>query len=305
MNTTNKNLHNLTSESINENSSNIDKVSTKDMLKIINNEDKFVALAVEREIANIAIAVDKVYEALKNGGHLIYVGAGTSGRLGVLDASECPPTYGTPKELVQGFIAGGDTALRNAIEGAEDDYEGGKKLIEEIKVTSKDVVMGITASGSAKFVIGAIDKANEIGCFTIGLTNNKESNLKQSVKHYIAPIVGPEVIIGSTRMKSGTSQKLVLNMITTAAMIKLGKVYDNLMVDLRATNVKLVDRAKRIVSKATGMAYEETEKFLTEAEGHAKTAILMIKAGVDAKTAKETLTKCSDKLSEAIETLKK
>ena len=283
-------LNKLATESNNENTKNIDSCTTIEMLKIMNDEDKVVAYAVEKEIEKIALVVDVIAEAFQKGGRLIYVGAGTSGRLGVLDASECPPTFGTPPEMVQGFIAGGDYALRNPIEGAEDNVEDGHTLIREINLTDKDVVVGITASGRAKYVLGAIREANAIGAYTVGLCTNKETELDQVSKTTIAPLVGAEVIQGSTRLKSGTAQKLVLNMLTTGAMIKIGKVYQNYMVDMKASNEKLLDRAVRLVMLSTEVDYKIARETLEQCDFHVKTAIIMIIMKVNYKEAQELLT---------------
>lgn len=283
-------LKHLTTEMMNIDTVHIDECSTEEMLRLINQQDQLVPLAVQKEIPNIGKAVDVIYDCLKRGGRMFYIGAGSSGRLGVLDASECPPTYGVSPELVQGYIAGGDIALRTAVEGYEDNAEAGVKLIKDCGVTAKDVVVGITASGSAAFVLAAIQFAREtIGARTIGLVNNANSKLSALCEVCIAPVVGPEVIVGSTRMKSGTAQKLVLNMLTTCTMIKLGKVYGNLMVDLRASNKKLHDRAARIVCAVTGVDYKQAEEVLVQADYNTKLAIMMIKTGLDNQKASEVL----------------
>lgn len=269
-------IANLTTETNNRKTRDIDRVTTLEMVTMMNNEDKLVAMAVEKEAEQIAKAIDYIAEAFNKGGRLIYFGAGTSGRLGVLDASECPPTFGTDKELVQGYIAGGDYALRNAIEGAEDNYHDGVDKIEMLNITDKDVVVGITASGRTKYVQGAIDTANKKGCITIGICNNKPSKLHDICKITICPIVGPEVIQGSTRLKAGTSQKMVLNMLTTGAMIKVGKVYKNYMVDMKATNEKLLDRAVRLVVDITGIEYESGLDVLKKCDFNVKLAIVML-----------------------------
>lgn len=293
-------LGSLTTEKVNEKSKNIDMCGTEEILKIINSEDRLVPDAVEKEIPNIAKAVDAVVDRLKRGGRLFYIGAGTSGRLGILDASECPPTYGVSHELVQGIIAGGYEAIFKAVEGAEDDEEAGKRVIYEKKITDRDVVVGITASGRTPYVLGAVRAAKIIGAITIGVSNNSTSLVKDEADIAITPVVGPEVVMGSTRMKAGTAQKLVLNMITTASMIKLGKVYGNLMVDLQPTNKKLVDRTIRIVSYATGLSEEEVKKYLNESRYRPKVAIVMIKTGVDAKEAEKLLNKADGFVSRAI-----
>lgn len=293
-------LHELTTEKVNKKTIDIDECNTEKILLLINEQDAFVPLAVRREISNIARAVEFIYESLKNGGRLFYIGTGSSGRLGVLDASECPPTYGTDSEMVQALIAGGDAALRKAIEGCEDDTVAGVRLIEDHCITGRDVVVGITASGRTPFVLSAMEAAKAKGVVTIGITNNHDTKLHKICDVCITPVVGSEVIVGSTRMKSGTAQKLVLNMLTTCTMIKLGKVYGNLMVDLKATNVKLYDRAKRIICHATGVDYEIAAKHLETVEGDTKLAILIIKTGLDVDRGRELLKKYEGRLKEAI-----
>lgn len=290
----------LTTEMNNPATIAIDEVSTREMLMLMNDEDQRVPLSVRQEIDTIAEAVDLLYRSLKKGGRMIYVGAGSSGRLGVLDASECPPTYGTDPELVQAYIAGGDKAIRTAVEGAEDNSEGGALLIREIGVTANDVVIGITASGTAPFVLGAVTQAREIGAAIIGVVTNKNSLLSEICTLCIAPVVGPEVISGSTRLKSGTAQKLVLNMLTTGVMIKLGKVYNNLMVDMKASNTKLYDRSIRIVRQVTGVSAEEADDALKKAGMQVKKAILMLETGVDAGAAEAVLEQHEGRLKEAI-----
>jgi len=287
-------LKNLATEQRNPVSMDIDSKSTIEILKIINDEDKKVPFAVEKELPYIAEAVDILVEAFKKGGRLIYIGAGTSGRLGILDASECPPTYGTPPEMVQGLIAGGYQAIRKAVEGAEDYEENGAKDIEESNVNEKDVVCGIAASKRTPYVIGAIKKAKELGAKTLFVTCvPRETFDVPFVDVAICPYVGPEVIMGSTRMKSGTAQKLVLNMLTTTSMIRLGKVYENMMIDLQMTNKKLVERSKRVVMTVTNVDYDTAEKVLKEAGGHVKTALVMILANVNAEEARKRLEKAN------------
>ena len=295
-------LNRLTTEQRNSHSMEIDSKSTLEILKIINNEDKTIAIAVEKEIKYIAEAVDIIVNAIKNGGRLLYFGAGTSGRLGVIDASECPPTFGTPFGLIEGFIAGGKEAMFRSQEGAEDYEENGAKDVIAANVTEKDIVCGIAASRRTPYVVGAVKKAKELGAKTIFVTRNprKDFNIKE-VDVAICPYVGPEVIMGSTRMKSGTAQKLVLNMLTTATMIRLGKVYENMMIDLQMTNKKLVERSKKIVMTITGISYEDAEEYLKKADGHVKTALVMIKAGVDANEAKQRLEKAEGFVRKAIE----
>ncbi len=292
----------LHTEQRNKNSMDIDTRSTSEILKIINSEDKTVPLAVEKELPYIEQAVEFIVTALKNSGRLLYFGAGTSGRIGVVDAAECPPTFGTPPGMIQGFIAGGKKAMFKAQEGAEDLESNGAKDVIAAKVNSKDVVCGIAASRRTPYVIGAVKKAKAKGAKTIYVTCNprEEFDIKE-VDVAICPYVGPEVIMGSTRMKSGTAQKLVLNMLTTVSMIRLGKVYENMMIDLQMTNKKLVERSKRIVMTITGVSYEEAADYLKKADGHVKTALVMIKAKVSAKEARERLKKTGGFVRKAIE----
>lgn len=292
----------LTTEQRNPRSMNIDKLPTLEILKIINEEDKLVPLAVEKEIPYIAEAVEIVVQAIKNGGRLLYFGAGTSGRLGVVDASECPPTFGTPYGLIDGYIAGGKEAMFRAQEGAEDYEENGAKDVLAANVTSKDVVCGIAASRRTPYVVGAVKKAKELGAKTLFVTTNPREhfNIKE-VDVAICPYVGPEVIMGSTRMKSGTAQKLVLNMITTTAMVRLGKTYENMMIDLQMTNKKLIERAKRIVMMITGVSYEDAAKYLEQANYHVKSALVMIKAKVDFAEAQKLLQQADGFVRKAIE----
>jgi N-acetylmuramic acid 6-phosphate etherase len=292
----------LTTEQRNPKSMNIDKMTTLEILKVINDEDKTVPLAVEKEIPYIEQAVEIVVNAIKNGGRLLYFGAGTSGRLGVVDASECPPTFGTPYGLIHGYIAGGKEAMFRAQEGAEDYEENGAKDVISANVNSKDVVCGIAASRRTPYVIGAVKKAKELGAKTLFITTNPREHFNiEEVDVAICPYVGPEVIMGSTRMKSGTAQKLVLNMITTTVMVRLGKTYENMMIDLQMTNKKLIERAKRIVMLITGVSYEEAENYLTKANYHVKSALVMIKAGVDYNEAKELLKEADGFVRKAIE----
>ena len=267
------NFANLTTEKINAASANIDKVSTPEMVKIINDEDKKVAAAVEKVLPQIALAVDLIAEKISKGGRLFYIGAGTSGRLGVLDASECPPTFGVNSEMVQGIIAGGNYALTNAIEGAEDDKNLAIENLREKNFGAADVLVGIAASGRTPYVLSAIEYAKKIGAATCGVSCVENSALAKIVDIEITPVTGAEVITGSTRMKAGTATKMVLNMLTTGAMVKLGKVYGNLMVDVHATNEKLRDRAKRIVMTATGCDEITAVETLKKFDGRAKLAI--------------------------------
>lgn len=293
-------LDTLMTEQVNPRTVDIDQKSTTDILQLINSEDKTVAYAVEKEIPAIAAAVDHIVSRIRQGGRLFYVGAGTSGRLGVLDASECPPTYGTDPELVQAIIAGGDIAVTKSVEGAEDSEEAGREAMRAKCVTSLDSVVGIAASGRTPFILGAVKEARQIGALTIGLSNTTSSLLKESAEISITPIVGPEVIMGSTRMKAGTAQKLVLNMISTSIMIKLGKVYGNLMVDLKPGNEKLMNRAARIISLATGISRDKAQDYLIRSDKNPKTAIIMIKTGCTKKQAKALLDQANGYVSVAL-----
>ena len=269
-------------EQQNLNSVDIDLKSTPEIVRIFHEEDRKAVAAVEAESEAIAQAIELCVAAFRTGGRLFYVGAGTSGRLGVLDASECPPTFSTPPEMVQGIIAGGDVALRRSVEGEEDKPESGALAVRERQLTSQDVLVGIASSGRTPYVIGALREAHTIGAKTIFLCCvSPPEQLKGWVTHFITPIVGPEIIAGSTRLKAGTATKLVLNMLTTASMIKLGKVYNNLMVDVHASNTKLVERSIRIVQAVTGVDTEMAEEALTRAGGRAKLAIVMLAKGLN------------------------
>ena len=297
-------LDKLTTESRNLNTSNIDKVSTLEMVKIINNEDKKVAEAVEKEVPKIAQAIDYIVERIKKGGRLIYIGAGTSGRLGILDASECPPTYGVSEELIQGIIAGGREAIFRAKEGAEDSKELAIEDLKLKKLSSNDIVVGIAASGRTPYVVGGLEYGNQIGALTISITCNSDSEVSKTSQISIAPIVGAEVITGSTRLKSGTAQKLVLNMLSTGSMIKLGKVYGNLMVDVKATNKKLIERAKKIVCEATGIEKNLAEDILLKTDYDVKLSIFMILSGLSLNDAREKLLENDGYIAKALEIIK-
>lgn len=283
------NLSKLTTESRNQNTLNIDKVSTLEMVKMINEEDKKVANAIEIELPQIAEAIDGIVERMQKGGRLIYIGAGTSGRLGILDASECPPTYGVSEELVQGLIAGGQEAIFRAKEGAEDSKELAVLDLKDKHLNENDTVVGIAASGRTPYVIGGLEYANEIGALTISVTCNADSQVAKEAKIAISPVVGAEVVTGSTRLKSGTAQKLVLNMLSTGSMIKMGKVYGNLMVDVKATNEKLVERSKKIVCESTGVSFKEAETILNETGFDVKLSIFMILSNLEKEEAKVIL----------------
>ncbi|MEE9225241.1 MAG: N-acetylmuramic acid 6-phosphate etherase [Bacteroidota bacterium] len=295
-------LKKLATEQRNPASMDIDARSVQEILTIINGEDTKVAMAVEAEIPYIAKAVELVVESFQNGGRLLYVGAGTSGRVGIVDAAECPPTFGTDPEMVQGIIAGGEKAVFRAQEGAEDDEGSGVRDLEGRNVTSKDVVCGVAASRMTPYVVAAVRGAKRLGARTIFITTNPRSEFNYDfVDVAICPEVGPEVIMGSTRMKSGTAQKLVLNMITTTAMIKLGKVYENMMIDLQMNSRKLEERAKGVVMTITGVSYEEAARVLQGAGGHVKKALVMTRAGVSAAEAEKRLKKSQGFVRAAIE----
>jgi N-acetylmuramic acid 6-phosphate etherase len=270
----------ISTERRNSKTKNIDIVSTKEILVLLNNEDKTVPLAVEKAIDQISDVVEVVTEAFSKGGRLFYIGAGTSGRLGVLDASECPPTFGVPDDMVVGIIAGGDTALRVAIEGIEDSKAAAVLDLEKHHLTKEDVVIGIAASGRTPYVVGALEYANKLGCSTGCVTTSSESEIAKIAKYPIEAITGAEPLTGSTRMKSGTAQKLILNMITTASMVKIGKVYENLMIDVQMSNDKLVSRAQRIVTEITGVGSEVAQKYLDK-YGSVKYAIFAIMSKVE------------------------
>jgi N-acetylmuramic acid 6-phosphate etherase len=274
------------------------------MMRLINQEDAKVALAVQKVLPAIANAVDAIESALRKGGRLIYAGAGTSGRLGILDAAECIPTYGTPPELVQGIMAGGKDAMLRPIEGAEDHPEYGEQDLIELNLTDKDVVCGIAASGRTPYVIGALDYANRIGARTLAIACNVPSAILDIAQYPIGVEVGPEIISGSTRMKSGTAQKLVLNMLSTGTMLKLGKVYGNLMVDVQITNQKLAERARRLVAQLAETDMDSAQALLDLANGQVKTAIVMRRLNVDADEARRLLGQANGQLRPVIEDLK-
>ena len=294
-------LQSLVTEQRNPRSMNIDKASVEEILTIINSEDRSVPHAVAQELPYIAQAVKIVTAALESGGRLFYVGAGTSGRLGILDASECPPTFGTSPETIQGIIAGGKEAVFRSQEGAEDVASHGAEALHEAGVRPQDVVCGIAASRRTPFVVGAVAEARQIGCKTLFLTCNPRSTFDIEVDVAICVVVGPEVIMGSTRMKSGTAQKLVLNMITTASMIRLGKVYQNMMVDLQMTAEKLTQRSRRTVMTVTGLSYDKATEALAAANGHVKTALVMILGSVPREEAVTRLEKSGGFVRGALE----
>jgi len=291
----------LNTEGRNSNTLNIDRVSTLEMIEMINEEDKKVALAVGEAKEEIAKAVDIIAERLARGGRLLYVGAGTSGRLGILDASECPPTYGVDFDLVQGIIAGGHTAIFKAVEGAEDDPEMGKQDLMEKNLKENDVVCGIAASGRTPYVIGAMKYGKEVGAAVLSVSMCENSKIAKLADVAISVVVGPEAVMGSTRMKSGTAQKMILNMLTTGAMIKLGKVYGNLMVDVQPSNEKLITRAKRIVKLATEAEEEIIARLLEETGYDVKLTILMIETGLSKDEGSRLLDKHKGYIAKALE----
>ena len=298
------NLEKLLTEARNPETENIDELATQEILQCINQEDKLVALAIELVLPQIAQAVDWIVESLSGGGRLFYLGAGTSGRMGILDASECPPTFGTPPELVQGVIAGGEKAVFRAVEGAEDSLTMAAEDLAARGLSPRDVVVGIAASGRTPYVIGGLEHARQLGCHTVAVVCTPDSEMQKVSELSIAVLVGPEVIMGSTRMKAGTAQKLVLNMLTTASMIKMGKVYGNLMVDVQATNKKLVERSKRIVCLATGVSREKAEAAIVEAEGSVKVAVTLLLIDRSAAEAQELLLQAGGSVSQALKNFK-
>jgi N-acetylmuramic acid 6-phosphate etherase len=294
-------LARLLTEQRNPASKNLDLMSTEEILRLLNTQDKLVPLAVEKEIPYILQAVEHIVHSFSRGGRLLYFGAGTSGRLGVVDASECPPTFGTPPEQVVGVMAGGQAAMFRSQEGAEDNEAQGRADVELHNVTALDTVCGIAASRRTPYVVAAVKRARELGAKTIYVTTNPRSEFDLEVDVAICPEVGPEILMGSTRMKSGTAQKLVLNMMTTTAMVKLGKTYENMMVDLQLTNKKLVERSKRIIMMATDVDYETAGSVLEKAKGHVKSAIVMIKTGVSLEEAQKRIAAADGFVRRAIE----
>ena len=290
----------LTTEGVNPDSADLDRLSTLDLVRLINAEDAKVAAAVAEQAESIARAVDLVAVRLADGGRLVYIGAGTSGRLGVLDASECPPTFSADPGQVVGLIAGGDHALRNAVEGAEDSREAALADLREISLSAYDVLVGITTSGTAPYVIAALDAAREVGAATIALTCNADSEAAAHADMAIAVVVGPEVLAGSTRLKAGTATKLVLNTLTTGAMVRLGKTYGNLMVDLQASNAKLVGRARRILQRLSDLDEAAAGELLTACDGELKTAILVARLGIDVTDARQRLATVGGRLRAAL-----
>lgn len=292
---------NLTTEGRNPASEAIDNLSALEIVRLMNSEDAGVAQAVGREAEPIARAIRAIADRLRAGGRLIYIGAGTSGRLGVLDAAECPPTFNTPPEMVVGIITGGPGAMFRAVEGAEDHPEYAQRDLDEIKLSSRDALVGIATSGRTPYVIAGLEYAGSLGVYRIGLSCNRDSDLEECADVCITPVVGPEVISGSTRLKAGTATKMVLNMLTTASMVLLGKTYGNLMVDLRATNTKLVIRSRRIVSALTDLSESEAEQLLTRCDGELKTAIVTDLCSVAPDEARRLLEQSGGHLRRALE----
>lgn len=295
----------LTTEARNPLTNELDNLNALELVKLINSEDKKVADAVEAVSGFIAEAIEVIADRLSRGGRLIYVGAGTSGRLGILDAVECPPTFNTEPEMVIGLMAGGSEGLVRAVEGAEDSPDAGRSDLQDSGLSDLDVVVGIAASGRTPYVIGALDYAREQGAFTIGFSCNADAEIRTHADLNIIPLVGPEVLSGSTRLKAGTATKMVLNMLTTGAMVRLGKTYSNLMVDLRATNVKLEERARRIVATLTGCSSDEAGELLARCDGEVKTAIVTQKLDLAPDTARERLSAVNGHLRHLLELAEK
>ncbi|MGO4886015.1 MAG: N-acetylmuramic acid 6-phosphate etherase [Bryobacteraceae bacterium] len=296
----NKPLDDLLTEQVNPASEGIDALATARILEIINAEDRKVADAVACVIPAIARAVDAIVAAIQAGGRLFYIGAGTSGRLGVLDAAECPPTFSAPPELVQGIMAGGEAALARATETSEDDPSLGARDLRERGFSACDVLVGIAASGRTPYVLGAVEEARRLGAVTVGISCTPDSELARAVAIAITPLTGPEIVAGSTRMKAGTATKLVLNMISTSVFIRLGYVYGNLMVNVQPKNSKLADRARRIVARATGVSYDAAGALLAASGNSIRTAIVMSKMGVDHESAERRLAAAGGRISEAL-----
>jgi N-acetylmuramic acid 6-phosphate etherase len=295
----------LRTEQRNPRSRGLDRKSTLDVLRALNREDATVALAVRRELPHIARAVDAIVKSLKRGGTLFYVGAGTSGRLAVLDAAECPPTFGTPPRMVRAIIAGGERALRHAVEGAEDSAANGARDLRRAKVSARDLVVGIAASGTTAYVLGAFEFARRRGAVTVGVTSNPRSPVARKARISIALDTGPEAIAGSTRMKAGTAQKIVLNMLSTAAMVRLGRVYENWMVHVALTNQKLRRRGARILEEAAGVSPSAAAHALRQAGHDLPLALVMLKTGASAREARQRLAAADGNVRQALESAKK
>jgi N-acetylmuramic acid 6-phosphate etherase len=288
------------SEHRNGASKNLDRMTAKEIVRLMNREDRKVAVAVNRELPAIARAVDAIVNSIRNGGRLIYVGAGSSGRMAVLDAAECPPTFGTSPKLVQALIAGGRAAVTGAVEGAEDSRKNGERDLRAHKLSRRDVVVGITASGTTPYVLSALKYAGKNGASTVAITVNPRTPVARVAKILIAPRVGPEILTGSTRLKAGTAQKMVLNMLSTAAMARLGHVYENLMIDVKPSNQKVSDRIVRILGEASGKSLSASEHALRQSGHNLRAALVMLKLGVDARAATTKLAKSKGDLREAL-----
>ena len=300
-NDTEQQLASLTTEAENPASQKIDTLSSLEIVQLINAQDMEVSRAVGREAANIAQAIEVITTRISNGGRLLYLGAGTSGRLGVLDASECPPTFNTPPEMVVGIIAGGYKALHSAAEGVEDQPETAVEDLKSRSLSKSDVLVGIATSGRTPYVIGGLEYGRQLGAATIGLACNTQSPLEAVADLMVTPVVGPEVITGSTRMKAGTATKLVLNMLTTGTMVRLGKTYGNLMVDLRATNTKLTARARRLAAQLTGLSEADVEPQLQACDGELKTTIVAVRCHLTPEAARDLLKRSGNQLRVALE----
>ena len=293
-------LTNLTTESRNPETMNLDEMTPSQIAAIMNKEDETAIKAIKEVVPMIAKAIEWAAESLKNGGRIIYIGAGTSGRLGVLDAVECPPTFGVSNQMVIGLIAGGKNAFVEAAEGAEDSKTLCEEDLKSVSLSNQDIVVGLSASGRTPYVIYGLRYANSLGCKTVAIACNLNSEIGTEAKLAIEPVTGPEVLTGSTRLKAGTAQKLILNMISTGSMIGIGKVYENLMVDVKQSNEKLVVRSQNILMTATGCDREEAKKVLKEADGHVKTAVMIILSGCDAKEARDKLSKAGGNVRQAL-----
>lgn len=296
-----RSIENLTTEANNPRSAAIDTLDPLEIVQLMNAEDASISVAVAKESDAIAEAITVISQRIRSGGRLVYIGAGTSGRLGVLDASECPPTFSTPPEMVVGLIAGGDSALRQAAEGVEDHPERAVDDLAAIDLSAADVLVGIATSGRTPYVIGALQHAKSVGAYAVGLACNEGSPMAAVADLMITPIVGPEIISGSTRMKAGTATKMILNMLTTGTMVQLGKTYGNLMVDLRASNAKLLARTRRLVGRLTGLSPEQSAEALAACDGELKTTIVSVLRQVTPEAAREILEQSGNQLREALQ----
>ncbi|MBA4494073.1 N-acetylmuramic acid 6-phosphate etherase [Paenactinomyces guangxiensis] len=297
----NSDLSRLVTEQINERSKQLDQMDSLQIVQLMNEEDHQVPKAIQSILPEVAKTVDQIADTIRKGGRIFYIGAGTSGRLGVLDASECPPTFRTEPELFQGIVAGGDVALRSAVEGAEDSEEAGVRDLQERSFSAGDFLVGLAASGRTPYVCGAVQYANQIGAKTAAITCNPGSVLGQMAQFKLEVNVGPEVLVGSTRLKSGTAQKMILNMLSTASMVRLGKTYQNLMVDLKPSNFKLKDRALRIIRTTTGVNEQEADRALLACGDEVKTAMVMILADVTPEEARHRLERAKGRVADALQ----